>query len=86
MTLQSVRRARKRDARHCRKCAFTNEAYVDPNMKSIFEFNNLRFSPEMFRHMSVIKDDCCQSARLKVSVKCVTLREYIDLLMSENNI
>ncbi len=31
---------------------------VDPNMKSIFEFNNLRFSLEMFRHMSVIKDDC----------------------------
>ncbi len=28
-------------------------------MKSIFEFNNLRFSPEMFCHISVIKDDCC---------------------------
>ncbi len=27
-------------------------------MKSIFKFNNLRFSLEMFRHMSVIKDDC----------------------------
>ncbi len=24
-----------------------------------FEFNNLRFSPEMFCHISVIKDDCC---------------------------
>ncbi len=40
-------------------CAFTNVAFVDPNMESIFEFNNLRFSPEMFCHISVIKDDCC---------------------------
>ncbi len=47
------------DTRHCRKCAFTNVAYVDPNMESIFEFNNLRFSPDMFCHISVIKDDCC---------------------------
>ncbi len=57
--LQSVRCAWKRDKRHCRKCAFTNVAYVDPNMESIFEFNNLRFSPDMFCHISVIKDDCC---------------------------
>ncbi len=40
---------------HFRKCAFTNVAYVDPNMESIFEFNNLRFSPEMFCHISVIR-------------------------------
>ncbi len=52
--LQSVRRARRRDMRHCRKCAFTNVVYVDPNMEIIFEFNNLRFSPEMFCHISVI--------------------------------
>ncbi len=26
---------------------FTNVAYVDPNMESIFDFNNLRFSPDM---------------------------------------
>ncbi len=45
------------DMRHCRKCAFTNLAYVDPNMESIFEFNNLRLSPEMFCHIYVIKDD-----------------------------
>ncbi len=36
--------------RHCRKCAFTNVADVDPNMKSIFLFNNVRFS-----HISVLK-------------------------------
>ncbi len=53
--LQSVRRARKRDTRHCRKCAFTDVADVDPNMESIFECNNLRFSPEMFCHISVIR-------------------------------
>ncbi len=34
-------------------------AYVYPNMERIFEFNNLRFSPEVFNHLSVIKDDCC---------------------------
>ncbi len=45
-TLQNVR---------VHKCSL----YVDPNMESIFEFNNLRFSPEMFCHISVIKDDCC---------------------------
>ncbi len=39
--------------RHYRKNAFTNAAYVDPNMESIFKFNNL-----MFCHISVIKDDC----------------------------
>ncbi len=47
------------DTRHCRKCAFTNVAHVDPNIESIFECNNLRFSPDMFCHISVIKDDCC---------------------------
>ncbi len=40
---------------HCRKCAFTNVAYVDPNMEIIFELNNLKFSPEMFCHISVIR-------------------------------
>ncbi len=40
------------DTRHCRKCAFTNVAYVDPNMERIFEYNNLRFSSEMFCHIS----------------------------------
>ncbi len=30
---------------------FTNVAYVDPNMESIFDFNNLRFSPEMLWHI-----------------------------------
>ncbi len=49
------------DPRHCRKCAFTNVTYVDPNMDSIFEFNNLRFSTELFCHISVIKDDCVVS-------------------------
>ncbi len=43
------------DTRHCRKCAFTNVAYVDPNMERIFKCNNLRFSPEMFCHISVIR-------------------------------
>ncbi len=56
--LQFVRRAWKRDTQHYRKCAFTNVAYVDPNMESIFEFNILRFSPDMFCHISVIKDYC----------------------------
>ncbi len=31
-------------------------------MENIFEFNNLRFSPEMFCHISVIKDDCWSSS------------------------
>ncbi len=48
------------DTRHCRNCAFTNVAYIDPNMKSIFEFNDLRFSPGMYvlAHLCY-KDDCC---------------------------
>ncbi len=59
MKLQSVRRARKRYlTRDTVESAFTNVAYVDPNMENIFEFKNLRFSPEMFCHISVIKDDC----------------------------
>ncbi len=62
------------DARHCRKCAFTNVAYVDPNMESIFEFNNLRFSPEMFCHISVIKDDCCV-----VAYGCFFLPEHLQV-------
>ncbi len=48
------------DTRHCRKCAFTDyvmfTAYVDPNMEIIFLFNNLRFSPDMFYHISVIRN------------------------------
>ncbi len=60
------------DTRHCRKCAFTNVAYVDPNMESIFECNNLSFSPEMFCHISVIKDDYCV-----VAYGCFFLPEHI---------
>jgi len=47
------------DTWHCRKCAFANVAYVDPNMENIFKFNNLRFSPEMFCHIFLIKEYCC---------------------------
>ncbi len=77
--LQSVRVCKMRteawhDTRHCRKCAFTNVAYVDPNMESIFEFNNLRFSPEMFCHISVIKDDCCI-----VAYGCFFLPEHLQV-------
>jgi len=36
-----------------------SQMYVDPNMESTFELNNLRFSPEMFHHISVTEDDCC---------------------------
>ncbi len=62
------------DARHCRMCAFINVAYVDPNMESIFKFNNLRFSPEMFCHISVIKDDCCV-----VAYGCFFLPEHLQV-------
>ncbi len=55
-------------------CAFTNVAYVDPNMESIFKFNNLRFSPEMFCHISVIKDDCCV-----VAYGCFFLPEHLQV-------
>ncbi len=41
------------------KVCIHNVAYVNPNMERIFECNNLRFSSEMFCHISVIKDDCC---------------------------
>ncbi len=44
----SLQDARKRDSTHDIAGKFTNVAYVDPNMESIFDFNNLRFSPEMF--------------------------------------
>ncbi len=60
------------DTRHCRKCAFTNVAYADPNMDSIFGCNNLRFSPEMFCHISVIKDDFCV-----VAYGCFYLPEHL---------
>ncbi len=43
------------DTQHCRKRAFTDVAYVDPNMEIMFKFNNLRFSPEMFCHIPVIR-------------------------------
>ncbi len=43
-------------------------------MKSIFEFNNLRFSLEMFRHISVIKDDCCV-----VAYECFFLPEHLQV-------
>ncbi len=62
------------DMWHCRKSAFINVAYVDPNMESIFEFNNLRFSPEMFCHISVIKDDCCI-----VAYGCFFLLEHLQV-------
>ncbi len=62
------------DARHCRKCGVHNVAYVDPNMESIFKCNNLRFSPEMFCHISVIKDDCCV-----VAYGCFFLPEHLQV-------
>ncbi len=62
------------DMRHCGKCAFTNVVYVDPNMDSIFKFNNLRFSPEMFWHISVIKDDCSV-----VAYGCFVLPEHLQV-------
>ncbi len=72
---QSVRRARKRYlTRDIAESAFTNVAYVDPNMESIFEFNNLRFSPDMFCHISVIKDDCCV-----VAYGCFFLPEHLQV-------
>ncbi len=43
-------------------------------MESIFEFNNLRFSPEMFCHISVIKDDCCV-----VAYGCLFLPEHLQV-------
>ncbi len=42
-------------------------------MESIFKFNNLRFSPEMFFHISVIKDDCC------VAYGCFFLPEHLQV-------
>ncbi len=35
-----------------------SQMYVDPKMESTFELNNLRFCPEMFRHISATGDDC----------------------------
>ncbi len=40
--------------------------------KAFSKFNNLRFSPEMFCHISVIKDDCCV-----VAYGCFFLPEYL---------
>ncbi len=59
--------------RHFRKCAFTNVAYVDTNMDSIFEFNNLRLSPELYvlPHFCN-KDDCCV-----VAYGCFFLPEHL---------
>ncbi len=40
---------------HTEACHATlQKVCVFPNMEIIFEFNNLRFSPEMFCHISVI--------------------------------
>ncbi len=43
-------------------------------MERIFEFNNLRFSPEMFCHISVINDDCCV-----VAYGCFFLPEHLQV-------
>ncbi len=43
-------------------------------MESIFKCNNLRFSPEMFCHISVIKDDCCV-----VAYGCFFLPEHLQV-------
>ncbi len=43
-------------------------------MESIFKCNNLRFSLEMFCHMSVIKDDCCV-----VAYGCFFLPEHLQV-------
>ncbi len=48
------------------------QAYVDPNMESIFKFYNLRFSPEVFCHISVIEEDCCI-----VAYGCFFLPEHL---------
>ncbi len=73
--LQKTRTEAWLDVRHRRKCASTNNvAYVDPNMKSIFEFNNMRFSTEMFCHISVIKDDSCV-----VAYGCFFLPEHLQV-------
>ncbi len=66
------------DRWHCRKCAFTNVAYVDTNMERIFEFNNLSFSPEMFCHLSVIKDDCYGCFFLPEHLQCEWTETKVD--------
>ncbi len=43
-------------------------------MKSIFKFNNMRFSTEMFCHISVIKDDSCV-----VAYGCFYLPEHLQV-------